>query len=66
MTFAAIRQLSSHSSEWGDFPWWFCRHPILHSVFYIEGTTHYGRFDAENQPIQRPVKSVIVVRSRVP
>lgn len=37
------------------------------SSLYVEGTTHYGRFDTEAQPVQRPIKSVIVVRpSRVP
>ena len=32
------------------------------SSLYVDGTLHYGRFDAEGTPIQRPVKSVLLVR----
>lgn len=32
------------------------------SSLYVDGTLYYGRFDAEGNPIQRPVKSVLLVR----
>ena len=34
------------------------------SSLYVDGTLHYGRFDAEGNPLQRPVKSVLLVRLR--
>ncbi|MEM7771775.1 MAG: phosphodiester glycosidase family protein, partial [Cyanobacteria bacterium P01_A01_bin.37] len=34
------------------------------SALYVDGTMHYGRFDEERTPVQRPVKSVLLIRSR--
>lgn len=30
---------------------------------YYQGTTHFGKLDAQGQPIQRPIKSALILRS---
>lgn len=36
------------------------------SSLYFQGKTYYGKRDADGQPIQRPVKSVLILRSGNP
>ncbi len=36
------------------------------SSLYFQGKTYYGKRDADDQPIQRPVKSVLILRSGNP
>ena len=34
------------------------------SSLYYQGRTYYGRVDTEGSPIERPVKSVLLVQAR--